>query len=187
MLKPPNREITLTPLMINNQLSFNKFPRFDHMITQWNKKNKKTELLRTVRWEILSAAHKKCFIFSVSALPLHCGRVDNNVSVGQTSSALQRQQYAMRLWQILHQRKDLNIITKVSMKSNLPCSMTCCWFSPMCSAAAASIRGEVVVKTKPNQSYSPCILQILLAVPLLFSAVIAAALSPPILRMLTTL
>ena len=77
-----HREITLTPLMINNQPSFNKFPRFDHMITQWNKKNKKTELLRTVRREILSAAHKKCFIFSVSALPLHCGRVDNNVSVG---------------------------------------------------------------------------------------------------------
>ena len=77
-----HREITLTPLMINNQLSFNKFPRFDHMITQWNKENKKTELLRTVRREILSAAHKKCFIFSVSALPLHCGRVDNNVSVG---------------------------------------------------------------------------------------------------------
>ena len=86
-----HREITLTPLMINNQLSFNKFPRFDHMITQWNKKNKKTELLRTVRWEILSAAHKKCFIFSVSALPLHCGRVDNNVSVGWSRSALQRQ------------------------------------------------------------------------------------------------
>ena len=97
-------------------------------------------------------------------------------------------QYAMRLWQILHQRKDLNIITKVSMMSNLPCSKTCwCWFFPMCSGAAASIRGEVVVKTKPNQSYSPCILQILLAVPLLFSAVIGAALSPPILRMLTTL
>ena len=71
----------------------------------------------------------------------------------------------------------------------------------MCSAAAASIRGEVVVKTKPNQSYSPdsprgtvqystvkystvqypirAILQILLVVPLLFSAAIGAALSPP--------
>ena len=94
-----HRKITLTPLMINNQLSFNKFPRFDHMITQWNKENKKPELLRTVRREILSAAHKKCFIFSVSALPLHCGRVsghvDNNVSVGKTIADLQRQ-YALR-------------------------------------------------------------------------------------------
>ena len=145
--------------MINNQLSFNKFPRFDHMITQWNKKNKKTELLRTVRWEILSAAHKKCFIFSVSALPLHCGlRASGQQCVCGIDKFCFAEtiQYAMRLWQILHQRKDLNIITKVSMMSNLPCSKTCwCWYFPMCSGAAASIRGEVVVKTKPNQSYSP--------------------------------